>query len=413
MVVYDLIVAGAGPAGFFCAINAAMRGFKTVILEKNPVPGKKMIISGSGQCNFTNNSHIGEFLSRYGSNGKFLKCALLNFTNIDLIDFFIKKGVDVTVTQEGKVFPKSMNSHDLLNALVNECSRLNVNIECNCEIRGIEKNAGGFFRVSSSRADYLAANVAITTGGKSYASCGVSGDGYLFARSLGHTIVTPSQGLAPLIIKNFRFSGLAGLSLNSIQISLWRNSRKIKTYCGDVLFTHKGLSGPGILDLSRYINNADIVKLSFAGCENEDKFRIEFLELIRNNGKLKVKSVLKKYFIPKRLIDKLMQLTDIGDTLVSQLTRENRNRLLDALVSYPFEVLCKGEGMVTCGGVSLDEINPRTMESKIVKNLFFAGEVLDIDGDTGGYNIQAAVSTGVLAGKSVRKGAENAARKDK
>ncbi len=404
MPVYDLIIAGCGPSGFFCAITAAYYGLKTIILEKNNVPGKKILVSGSGQCNFTHVADISDFINRYGEKGRFLKKALFEFTNNDLIKFFVNRGVDITVTADGKVFPKSMKAKDLVDVLICECEENNVRIICDCAVSEITKSEEGLFLFKTTCGEYPGTNALISMGGKSYPGCGTTGDGYAVANSLGHTVVGITEGLAPVIVKDFLFSDLAGISFPEIKISLWRNNRKLKKYRGDILFTHKGLSGPGILDLSRYIKAGDLIKLSFIDYENEDKFREDLLNQIQANGKQPVKTIIKKYSIPRRVLDKLIEINRLSDTIASQLSREKRNQLVESLISYPFEVLKKGDfntAMVTCGGINLDEINPMTMESRIVKNLYFAGEILDIDGDTGGYNIQAAVSTGVLAGKSI------------
>lgn len=403
---YDVIVIGAGPAGLFGAIGSQdeSRSRKVLLLEKNPKPGKKLRISGAGQCNFTHSGDIKDFLSHYGENGKFLKRALYYFSNQDLLRFFEARGLDFVETPEGKIFPITMKAEDVLDVLLKECDKKGINILCNHRVESIAKDAD-IFRVYTGDREYSGKYVIIATGGMSYPSTGSTGDGYEWARSLGHSISKPIPALTPLYIKDHPFSELSGISFQGINISLWREGKKIKGWRGDVLITHRGLSGPGILNYSRYVLPGDIIRLNFVSIENEEEFHREFINLLQKHGKSLVKNALKNIPIPERLIQKLMALSGISEKdQCAYLDKERRKRIAGLLYGFPFEVEKLGDfniAMVTRGGVSLKEVNPNTMESRIVPGLFFAGEILDVDGDTGGYNIQAAFSTGWLAGTSI------------
>lgn len=405
---YDVIVIGGGPAGLFAAIASQGQGGnglrKVLLLEKNPKPGRKLRLSGAGQCNFTHGGDIKDFLSHYGENGRFLKRALYNFSNQDLIKFFKARGLDFVENPEGKIFPITMKAEDVLEVLLKECDKKAIDILCNHRVERIVKDAD-IFHVYTAGREYRGKYVIIATGGMSYPSTGSTGDGYGWARNLGHSISKPAPALTPLYIKDHPFSELSGISFQAINISLWREGKKMKDWQGDVLITHRGLSGPGILNYSRYVLPGDIIKLSFVSAKNEEEFNRQFISLFQDHGKSLVKNALKNIPIPERLMQKLMELSDISEKVqCAQLDRERRKKLAGLLYGFPLEVERLGDfniAMVTRGGISLKEVNPNTMESRLVPGLFFVGEVLDIDGDTGGYNIQAAASTGWLAGNSI------------
>lgn len=405
---YDVIVIGGGPAGLFAAIASQGQGGnglrKVLLLEKNPKPGRKLRLSGAGQCNFTHGGDIKDFLSHYGENGRFLKRALYNFSNQDLIKFFKARGLDFVENPEGKIFSITMKAEDVLEVLLKECDKKAIDILCNHRVERIVKDAD-IFHVYTAGREYRGKYVIIATGGMSYPSTGSTGDGYGWARNLGHSISKPAPALTPLYIKDHPFSELSGISFQAINISLWREGKKMKDWQGDVLITHRGLSGPGILNYSRYVLPGDIIKLSFVSAKNEEEFNRQFISLFQDHGKSLVKNALKNIPIPERLMQKLMELSDISEKVqCAQLDRERRKKLAGLLYGFPLEVERLGDfniAMVTRGGISLKEVNPNTMESRLVPGLFFVGEVLDIDGDTGGYNIQAAASTGWLAGNSI------------
>ena len=398
----DVIVIGAGPSGLFTAVN--IPGPKKIrILEKNQKAGRKLLMSGSGKCNITQSGDIGDFFSHYGDNNRFLVHALNEFTNIDLINYLKCRGINTYIDKNGKVFPKSENASDILNMLLDECRIKHIEISYNEVINRIGF-ADNKFSVKTGDNLYFCSKLVIATGGKSYPTTGSSGDGYIFAKALGHNINKPKPALTPLYIKNYNFKEISGVSLENRKISLFRNNKKIKEHTGDFGFTHWGLSGPGILDFSRYIESKDIIKINFIN-QNPDSFRNILNETAANEGKMSVKRFLKSYELPESLIKVVLSESELdGSVHLADINKSKRNQLKELFCEYPFTIERSGDfniAMVTAGGVSLKEISSKTMESKIVKNLYFAGEVLDIDGDTGGYNLQAAFSTGFLAGRNI------------
>ena len=410
---YDLIVIGAGPSGLFCAINSSEKGKKILILEKKNSPGHKLLISGSGQCNITHSGDIQDFLDHYGDRGRFLRPALLGFTNRDLISFFEKSGLGMVEEKGGKIFPESMQSRDVLNILTAHGRKLGLEIKCGHAVKSVARIDDGFI-VSGEDERYRSRLLVIATGGCSYPATGSSGDGYAFARTLGHSISEIAPALSPVVIKEYPFSDLAGLSFSDLLISLYRRS-KIKEHRGDILFTHDGLSGPGILDLSRYIRAEDLIKISFVPEANRDALERWLVEKSQHDGGKRLLSVLADLprFLPPglqlsiRLTKRLLQISGIDFELqMSQLTRLMRNRLIDNLTGLPMVVsdVCGFDAaMCTRGGVDTSEVNPKTMQSRLVQGLYLVGEVLDVDGDTGGYNLQAAFSMGMLAARSIKR----------
>jgi predicted Rossmann fold flavoprotein len=410
---YDLIIVGAGPSGLFCALNSMQKGKKLLILEKKNSPGHKLLISGSGQCNITHDGNIQDFLDHYGDHGRFLRPALLGFTNRDLISFFEGLGLCISVREKGnKIFPKTKQARDVLNILIEQCNEKGVIIKCNQAVKSIARNEDGFL-VGCKGGSYRSRLLLIATGGRSYPATGSCGDGYRFAGILGHRIAEIGPALTPILIKDYPFTDLAGLSFPDMNISLYRHA-KIREHSGDILFTHEGLSGPGILDLSRYIRAKDILKLSFVPDGKRKALEEWLVDKARLDGARSLLSVLADLprFVPSsvplypRLIKRMLEISGIAtDLKMAQLTREMRSCLIDNLTGLSLVVsdLCGyNTAMVTRGGVDTMEVDPKTMQSRLVKGLYLVGEVLDVDGDTGGYNLQAAFSTGMLAARSIK-----------
>ncbi|MDD1750894.1 MAG: NAD(P)/FAD-dependent oxidoreductase [Methanothrix sp.] len=424
----DLIVVGGGPSGLFCAINSVQKGKKILILEKKSSPGHKLLISGSGQCNITHAGNIRDFLDHFGDHdhARFLRPALLGFTNKDLISFFKGLGLGMVQEKGDKIFPETMQARDVLNILTLHCREKGVVIKCNQAVESIARKGDGFL-VCCQSGSYRSRLLVIATGGCSYPATGSSGDGYRFASILGHHIAETGPALTPLLIRDYPFSELAGLSFPDMKISLYRHA-KIRVHRGDVLFTHQGLSGPGILDLSRYIRREDVLKLSFVPDDKRKVLEEWLVDRARQGGGRSLLSVLEdlSHFMPlfvpsyvsssvpllphpylsSRLIKKILEISGIASDLqLAQLTREMRNGLIDNLTGLPLVVSDLGGNnvaMVTRGGVETIEVDPKTMQSRLVKGLYLVGEVLDVDGDTGGYNLQAAFSTGMLAARSIK-----------
>jgi predicted Rossmann fold flavoprotein len=369
-------------------------------------PGTKLLLSGSGQCNITHDGGIENFLSHYGVHGIFLKPALLAFSNRALVEFFTQHGLRMVTDENGKVFPKTRRSADVLELLISICNDCGVILYTGEPVNEIIRT-NKLFEITTGRAVYRSTFLLIATGGASHPATGSTGDGYRLAAGMGHTITEIAPALTQLSIREFPFGDLCGISFSAMQFSVWRQGSKVFEKTGDILFTHKGLSGPGILDCSRSVRSGDIIRLSFVGARHRDRFAHEFIERIHAHGSRRIKSVLSSYNIPERLVRKIMVLCNIpSDCTCAHLSAPLRSQLIMHLSDFPLTVGVPGDfsvAMVTRGGVSLDEVNPKTMESRKVKNLFFAGEVLDVDGDTGGYNLQAAFSTGMLAARSIIK----------
>ena len=406
----DVVIIGAGPAGLFCAIHAAADGCRVLMLEKNPNPGAKLLLAGSGQCNITNNGEIREFVTHYGDHGKFLKPALLSFSNRDLVAFFREHGLAMMTEENGKIFPRTRQSADVLAVLLTECGSRGVTIRCSEPVTGISRDAESF-TIMTGAATYKTGTVAITTGGTSYPQCGTTGDGYRLAASLGQPVTETAPALTPLLIRPFPFAALMGLSFEQMRFSVWREGTKVADHTGDVLFTHLGLSGPGILDASRGIRPGDVVRLSFAGAMRREEFAADLAKRAAENPGWQVGTILAKYPIPERLNRKLLKLSEMPDDLkCAHFSAAQRAALVTNCTEFPLTVAVLGDykiAMATRGGVALDDMHAKTLESKLVHGLFFAGEVLDIDGDTGGYNLQAAFSTGYLAAQGIRKRLES------
>ncbi|MDR2344591.1 MAG: aminoacetone oxidase family FAD-binding enzyme [Planctomycetaceae bacterium] len=380
---FEFAIIGGGVAGL-CA--AVFGGNKICVIERNNETGKKLLLSGSGQCNITHGGKMSDFLNNYGDNKKshFVKPALFAFDNIAVTNFFIKQGIQIYHREDGKIFPQSMRSYDVREVLTKSIKE---KIITNTTVINVTKNTQGFVIETESSA-FTASKLLLATGGCSYPSTGSNGDGYKFAKSLGHTIIQPKPALAPIIIKNFRFANSAGISFRQVKIEIYRNEKRIHHGIGDVLLTHRGLSGPGILNLSRYVEPNDEIRIPIIDPKLES-------EIFR--GKKILKNVLSDSGVPSRFVMQLLcQLEVPFDLPAAEISREIRKQLVS--LSFIVEQIGNwNEAMSTAGGVAIDEVNRRTMESRIVPNLFFAGEILDIDGNCGGYNIHFALATGKLA----------------
>ncbi|MDR2642940.1 MAG: aminoacetone oxidase family FAD-binding enzyme [Planctomycetaceae bacterium] len=385
---YEIVIVGGGVAGL-CA--AAFCGDNFRILERNNEAGKKLLFAGSGQCNITHAGKISDFLTQYGNNQKarFVKPALFAFDNIAVTRFFAERGITLFEREDGKIFPQSMQSQEIRDALFKPIKE---KILVNTTVKNVTKIQDGFL-IETESSTFLSTKLILTTGGCSYPSTGSKGDGLKFAKSLGHKIITPQPALVPIIVQNFKFADSAGTSFLQTQIEIFRNKKRIYCCNGDVLLTHRGLSGPGILDLSRYIKPLDEIRISIIDAKSESEIFI---------GKKTLKNVLANSGIPLRFVIQLLHQLDVPlDLPAAETPREIRQQL--KFVSFTVEQTGSwNEAMSTAGGVATDEINRYTMESRIVPNLFFAGEILDVDGNCGGYNIQFALASGKLAATSAQ-----------
>ena len=407
--VMDLVIIGGGPAGMMCAIAAAKRFRKIVLLEKNESPGQKLLVAGSGRCNLTHAGPMADFLEHYGTHGRFVQPALEHFTNDDLARFFADRSLPLVELNDGKLFPRTQSSRDVRDVLLDEMRNAGVILHNNAAVESVEQLPDGHFvvqtrmqNVKDKSATLFAKRLVIATGGKTYPTTGSTGDGYRFAQSMGHTIVTPMPALAPVRVRENRFAECAGLSFENANIRVLRGGKKIATANGDLLLTHHGLSGPVILDASRDIMSGDVISVSFVrGFADANVFEKRLIEDAVEFGRKSVKNMLAKYAIAERLLSLLFAQNEIPlDLPAAEMSRDVRKTLARSMIEQPFLVARLGgdnEAMVTRGGVALTEVDRKTMQSRLVPNLFFCGEVLDIDGNTGGYNLQFAFSSGKLA----------------
>ncbi len=399
---YDVIIIGAGPAGLICAAHCGRESLRTLVLEKNAKAGRKLLLTGAGRCNLTHDGPIEDLLDRYGDKARFVKPALLAFTNDDMVTFIEGMGLWMVVEAGDKVFPAKGDARDVLRALLDACRTKGVSVRYGEPV----KEVGPGLDVRTGKDTYRARTVVIATGGRSYPGTGSTGDGYALVKTLGHTIVGPAPALAPVIVRGYRFSGCAGISLGDVGITVFREGKKVHGSRGDVLLTHKGLSGPGILDLSRYVRTGDMVRVALVD-RDVQAFERELVDELAAQGKRSLHNVLSRYEVPERLLSSVLEVLSIPRELkASQLDKRTRRQLAEQLTGLSFEVERTGgydEAMVTRGGVSVREIVPTTMGSRKVPGLYLVGEVVDVDGDTGGYNLQFAFSSGVLAAKSIAR----------
>lgn len=405
-----VVIIGAGPAGLIAAGTAAKAGNDVFLLEKNDRVGKKILISGKGRCNITNNTDIEGLIENVPGNGNFLYSAFYTFSNADLISFFNERGLETKVERGGRVFPVSDRAKDVADVLLKYAREKGSKVLLNHtvkDIKCIDNVIKGVVLESGNTIECDA--VVLATGGASYPRTGSTGDGYKLAARLGHTIVPVKPSLVPLVTRETWVKELQGLSLRNVAIEFKNKSgKKLYSDFGEMLFTHFGVSGPLILSGSRHIMEYDyknvtlIIDLKPALSEEklDERIRRDFEKYSRKQFKNALDDLL-----PQKLIPVIINLTGIEpDKFVNQITKDERKKLIHTLKKLEIEITGSRpveEAIVTSGGVSTDEINPSTMESKLIKGLFFAGELIDVDGYTGGFNLTIAFSTGYLAGISI------------
>ena len=405
---YDVAIIGAGPAGMMAGISAKNTLNKVCILEKNSSAGKKLLISGKGRCNVTTSKDIREIVNAFGRNGKFLYGALTRFSNIDLINFFEIRGVKLKEERGMRMFPVSDKSETILNCLLLELNKKGVDIIYNFHTSAVKKTDNGF-QVLQKEKTIVCNKLIIATGGKSYPETGSTGDGYVFAKSLGHSIVKPIPALTPLIGGNKDLWSLSGLSLKNVELSFSANGKTFSSEFGEMLFTHKGISGPIVLKLSRGVyeqlemGNKVMANIDLKPKLDEKMLRQRIYNELIENPKKEYQSLLKT-LLPKLLILYAIKITGIDKHKQSStLNKQEISALISFLKYFCFEITgveSIKKAIVTHGGVPINEINSSSMMSNIVPNLYFAGEVICLDGPTGGFNMQKAFSTGYLAGFS-------------
>ena len=398
-------VVGAGPAGLIAAATAAA-GSDVTLFERNEKPGKKLYITGKGRCNVTNLCSPREFLEKVVRNPKFLNSAIYTFTPEDTVNLIETNGVKTKTERGNRVFPASDKASDVTKALVSNAMKAGVRFVYENVVSLSRKD--GLFRLITSGAEYFFDKVILACGGVSYPSTGSNGDGFKLAESMGHTVTKLYPALVPV---NFceDVKSLQGLSLKNVKVTV-SDGRKSESLFGEMLFTSRGASGPVVLSLSSLINRLDVKHVTFSidlkpalDYDKLDKRVVSDFTKFKNK---QFKNSLDE-MLPKSLIPYIIDVSGINpDKPVNSVTKQEREKLVNLLKNLSFTVDSLGsiaEGIVTSGGVSVDEVNPKTMESKLVKGLYFAGEMLDVDALTGGFNIQIALSTGFAAGTSASK----------
>ena len=419
-----VVVVGGGPAGMIAAITASENGNEVYLLEKNNKLGKKLLITGKGRCNITSSLDMKEFISNVPGNGKFLYSVFDNYTNIDIINFLKKHGVNVKEERGNRIFPTSDKSIDVLKAFEDELKNKHVKIKFNSKVTNIEIEEDKvkfvqYIDENGENKKIKTDKVILATGGKTYSMTGSTGDGYEIAQKLGHTITEIKPSLVPLTSSGTSLNvckELQGLSLKNVGIKIIDTSKNKVIYedFGEMLFTHFGVSGPVILSASahllRYKNINTLLKEQNIKLiiDLKPALSIEKLDLRIQRDFLEEKN--KEYknslnnLLPQKLIKPVIRISEINaDKKVNEITREERIKIVSLLKK--FTITISGfrpieEGIVTSGGISTKEINPKTMESKLIKGLFFAGEIIDVDAYTGGFNLQIAYSTGYTAGRN-------------
>ena len=403
-----IVVIGAGPAGMMAAIKAAENGAQVTLLEKMSLPGRKMRITGKGRCNITNVAEVPELIKNIPGNGKFLNSCIHAYDNEDVQYFF--KGLDVPIKVErgGRVFPVSDKAQDVVDAMVNQLHQLGVKLYTDTQVTDIMVADGKVGGVRCKEGQIFPAEaVILATGGASYPKTGSTGDGYKMAKKLGHHITDILPALVPLETEDDWVKELTGLALKNVKATLLDDGKKVVDYFGEMLFTHFGVSGPIILSMSRVA--AQLLKQDhFLELELDLKpaLSMEQLDarLLRDFTKYQRKSIKNgmQDLLPSRLIEPVLDAAYLEpEWMVNSITKKERYKLAQILKGLPMVISGTrpiAEAIVTAGGVSVKEINPKTMESTLVKGLFFAGEVADVDGYTGGFNLQAAFSMGAAAG---------------
>lgn len=404
-----VVVIGGGPAGMMAAGKAAERGNRVVLLEKNNRLGRKLYICGKGRCNLTNYSDIKELIANIPGNGKFLYSSFSRFSSYDIIEFFNELGVETKVERGKRVFPESDKASEVVDALARYIKDCGVEIRLESKVNKILVEDNKVMAVCyNNDKTVLCDAVILATGGLSYPGTGSTGDGYKFAEELGHTIIFPKPSLVPLVVKEEWVKNLQGLSLKNIKIELKKGSKLVYSDFGEMLFTHYGVSGPVILSASRHLLDYDYrdieLYIDLKPALSEEKLDIRILrDFEKYNRKIFINAL--DDLLPQKMIPVVVNLSGISpEKTVNQINREERLKLVKLLKYFKVTPVAPRpikEAIVTAGGVNIKEITPSTMESKLVRGLFFAGEVIDVDAYTGGFNLTIAFSTGYTAGTNV------------
>jgi predicted flavoprotein YhiN len=434
--VYDVIVIGGGAAGILAAGRAGKLGARVLLLEKTDSLGKKIMISGKTRCNLTNAAELKSFIAMYGINGRFLYNAFHHFFRPELLNLLESYELITKVERGGRIFPVTDDAGDVVQSLKKYLIASHVKIQLNTTVNNIKKRADALMEVQTSEAQFLSKTIIMAAGGATWPGTGSTGDGYKISADLGHNIIKLRPALVPLIVQEIDVAkATQGVSLRNIratafqgeadkidaqltpQIDYGRGEKKtpvpplIESRFGEMLFTHFGLGGPVILLMSLAIVKAlekgpVSILLDLKPALSREQLRLRLQKDFDNSGKKKIKSIMKEY-LPGKMVEPFVALTGIdSEKYAHQINGREKERIIELLKAMRFNVkspLPLAKAIVTAGGVSLDEIDPRTMASRLIAGFYFCGEVMDIDADTGGYNLQAAFSTGYVAGESAAK----------
>lgn len=410
---HDVCVIGGGAAGMIAAGFAAKKGNRTLLIEKNPVLGKKLLITGKGRCNITNYSDVRELLENIPTNSKFLINSFYQFNAYDVISFFSELDLEVKIERGNRVFPVSDKAIDVVQALIKFIHQNRVEV-LHKAVFSVMK-FGNLFAVKLINGEVIRTQkLIVATGGKSYPGTGSTGDGYKFAREFGHEITRFKPSLVPIEAKDFfprnndiRVPALQGLSLKNVRVTIFDKTEKIVySEFGEMLFTHFGVSGPIILSATSHLRKIDghVLSIDLKPAVSEDELDLRLQREFRKNANKQFKTILKN-LLPAKMIPVFVRLTNISENKkAAEITKRERVQLLRLLKNFQIQLekfRPIGEAIITSGGVNVKEIDPKTMESKLVPGLYFAGEIIDCDAYTGGFNLQIAWSTGYAAGNNV------------
>jgi len=406
---FDVIVVGAGPSGLLAAGRAAELGGKVLLIEKMRQEGRKLLITGKGRCNITNNASISDFITHVYPNGRFLRHAFSHFFSKDIIELLHKYDVETTLERGGRYFPASNKSSDVLQALLNWVHELNVDIRCGHRVEKLLVENNKIVGIKANGLEFKCKSVILATGGKSYPATGSNGDGYELAKQLGHTIEDVRPALVPLETSGKVAQQLQGLNLKNVKAVVWVDGKKVAEDFGEMLFTHFGLSGPIILTLSRIVvgalheNKKVNVTVDLKPALDEQKLDNRLIRDLNEHGKKKISNIF-RFWLPSTMVPVFIDLLGLDpEKACHQVSSKERKQIRHLMKNLPFQITNHRsfkEAIITAGGISKNEISSKTMESKLVKGLYFAGEMIDVDAETGGYNLQIAYSTGWLAGNS-------------
>ncbi len=403
----DIIIIGGGPAGLMAACRASELGAKVVVLEKNKQTGIKLLTTGGGRCNITNFiENYKDLANCYGKNGRFLLSAYSKFGVTELLNFFKERGIDTKLEKNNQIFPVSDKARDVLNSLTNFIIKNKGEIKTEANVKKIVIKNKKIEKIILNNGEEMSAkNYIIATGGRSYPLTGSTGDAYAWLKNFGHKITKLQPGLAPISLKDFFVKDLEGLSLSGVKLNLIEDNNKLITISGDIIFTANGISGPAALNLSSHIKagSNSLVEIDFFPEQSELELDKNLQNLFSSKGQKDFKNILSELLKPK-LSPVIIKLGNFDETKkANSITKDERKALLKLLKHFSLNILkvaSYDKAMITVGGLDIKEVDPKTMQSKIISNLYLAGELLDLNGPTGGYNLQMCWSTGYVAGES-------------